>query len=57
MANETIHEFSTPSAANGAIGPSIINADTYFELKPALIMMVQDNPFHGLDHEDANVHL
>jgi hypothetical protein len=57
MANETIHEFSTPSAANGTIGPSIINADTYFELKPALIMMVQDNPFHGLDHEDANVHL
>ena len=57
MANRTIREFSAPLAANIAIGPNVINADTHFELKPALIMMVQASPFCGKAHEDANVHL
>ena len=57
MANRTIHEFFAPSAANVAIGPNTINADTHFELKPALIMMVQASPFCGKAHEDANAHL
>ena len=57
MANRTIREFSAPSAANVATGPDIINADTHFELKPALTMMVQASPFYGKAHEDANVHL
>ena len=57
MANKTIREFSTPSVANVAIGPNVINADTHFELKPALITMVQASPFCGKAHEDANAHL
>jgi hypothetical protein len=57
MANKTIHEFSAPSAANVATGPNVINVDTHFELKPALIMMVQASPFCGKAHEDANAYL
>ena len=57
MANKTIREFSTPLAANVAIGPNVINADTHFELTPALIAMVQASPFCGKAHEDANAHL
>ena len=57
MANTTIHEFSTPSTANVAIGPNVINANTHFELKPTLIMMVQASPFYGKAHKDANMHL
>ena len=37
--------------------PIVINADTHFELKPALIMMVQASPFCGKTHEEANAHL
>ena len=33
-----------------------INANN-FELKPALINMVQQNQYGGLPHEDLNVHL
>jgi hypothetical protein len=57
MANKTICEFSAPSPANIATGPNVINADTHFELKPALIKMVQASPFFGKAHEDANAHL
>ena len=57
MANKTIREFPTPSAANVATGPNVINADTHFELKPALITMVQASPFCSKAHEDANAHL
>ena len=57
MANKTIHEFSAPSAANVSTGPNVINADTHFKLKPALITMVQASPFCGKAHEDANEHL
>ena len=57
MANRTIREFFAPSAANVATGPDVINADTHFELKPALITMVQASPFCGKAHKDANAHL
>ena len=57
MANKTIHEFSASSAANVATGPNVINADTHFELKPALITMVLASPFCGKANEDANAHL
>ncbi|MVG17109.1 hypothetical protein EF849_22015, partial [Aeromonas jandaei] len=57
MANKTIREFSTPSAANVAIAPDVIDANLNFELKPALITMVQASPFCGKAHEDANAHL
>jgi hypothetical protein len=55
MANRTICEFFAPSATNVATGP--INADTHFELKPALITMVQASPFCAKAYEDANAHL
>ena len=57
MANRTIHRFSAPSAANVATSPDVINADTHFELKPALITIVQASPFCGKAQEDANAHL
>ena len=57
MANKTIREFSAPSAANIATCPNVFNADTHFELKTALIMMVQASPFCGKAHEDANTNL
>ena len=57
MANRSIHDFSTPLAAKVATSPNIINADTHFELKPALITMVRASPFCGKAHEDANAHL
>ena len=55
MGDKSIHDFSAPSAANVAIGPNVINGDANFELKPALITMVQASPFCGKAHEDANV--
>ena len=57
MANRTNREFSATLAANLATGPDVINADTHFELKPALITMVQASPFCGKAYEDANAHL
>ena len=40
MGDKSVHVFSTPSAANVATGPNVINGDTNFELKPVLITMV-----------------
>jgi hypothetical protein len=57
MVDKSIHDFSTPSAANVAIEPNVINGDANFELKLALIMMVQGSLFCGKAHEDANAHL
>jgi hypothetical protein len=45
------------STANVATKPNVINGDANFDLKPALIMMVQASPFCGKAHEDANAHL
>ena len=52
MANRNIHEFFAPLVANVATGSDIINVDTHFELKPALIMMVQASPFYGCLHQN-----
>jgi hypothetical protein len=57
MVDKSIHDFSTPSAANVAIEPNVINGDANFELKLALITMVQGSLFCGKAHEDANAHL
>jgi hypothetical protein len=57
MADKSSRDFSAPSAANVAIEPNVINGDANFELKPALITMVQASPFCGKAHEDANAHL
>ena len=57
MGDKSIHDFSTPSAANVATRPNVINGDANFELKPALITMVQASSFCGKALEDANAHL
>ena len=57
MANRTLHEFSAPTTANIRTGPTVNVGDNGFELKPALINMVQANQFCGKAHEDASAHL
>jgi hypothetical protein len=52
-----INDFSTPSSANVRTGPETNIGDGSFELKPALINMVQRSPFCGKASEDANAHL
>ena len=43
--------------ANIRTGPAINVRDNGFELKPALINMVQASQFYGKAHEDASAHL
>jgi hypothetical protein len=43
MAGKTLHEFSAPTTANIWTGPIVIVGEDGFELKPALINMVQAN--------------
>ena len=50
-------EFSVPSTANVATGPSVNVGDVNFELKSCLINMVQTSSFCGMPNEDANAHL
>jgi len=57
MANKTLREYSAPTTANIRTGPTVDVGDKAFELKPALINMVQSNQFCGKAHEDANAHL
>jgi hypothetical protein len=57
MAEMTIREFSAPSNTIVPTIPTTTAGDGNFELKPALINMVQENPFSGKPNEDANAHL
>jgi hypothetical protein len=57
MAERMIREFSAPSNTNVPTGPATTVGDGNFELKLALINMVQANPFSGKPNEDANSHL
>ena len=57
MANRTLCEFSVPTTANIRNGPTVNVGDNGFELKPALINMVQESQFCGKTHEDASAHL
>src|SRR6185437_9820765 len=57
MAEETLRDFSVPSAANVATRPNVDVGDVNFELKSSLINMVQASPFCGKPNEDANAHL
>ena len=57
MGDKSIRDFSAPSATNVATRPNVINGDTNFEFKLALITMVHASLFCGKAHEDANVHL
>jgi hypothetical protein len=56
MAGKTLHEFSAPTTANIQTGPTVNEGEDGFELKPALINMVQANQFCGKAHEDASAH-
>ena len=57
MVDRTLHEFSAPTIANIHTGPTVNVGDNGFELKPALINMVQANQFCGKAHEDVSAHL
>jgi hypothetical protein len=56
-ARRCINNFSAPSSANVRTGPKMNIEDDNFELKPALINMVQQRPFCGKASEDVNAHL
>ena len=57
MANKTLREFSAPITANIRTGLTINVGDNGYELKPALINMMQASQFCGKAHEDASAHL
>jgi hypothetical protein len=57
MAGKTVHEFSALTTANIWTRPIVNVGEDGFELKPALINMVQANQFCGKAHEDASAHL
>jgi hypothetical protein len=57
MADKTLHEFYAPTTANICTRQAINIADNTFELKPALINMVQASQFCEKAHEDASAHL
>jgi hypothetical protein len=57
MANKTLHEFSAPTTTNIRTGPPTNVRENGFELKPALINMVQASQFYGKAHEDASAYL
>ena len=57
MADKTLHEFSAPTIANIRTGPTVNIGDNVFELKPALINMVQASQFCGNAHKDASAYL
>jgi hypothetical protein len=56
-ARRCINDFSAPSSANVRTGAKTNIGDGSFELKLALINMVQESPFCGKASEDANAHL
>ena len=57
MADKTLCEFSAPTTANIRTGPTVNVGYNGFELKLALINMVQASQFCGKAHEDASAHL
>jgi hypothetical protein len=57
MADKTLCEFSAPTMANIHTTPAINVRGNGFELKPALINMVQASQFCGKAHEDGSAHL
>jgi hypothetical protein len=56
-ARKCTNDFSALSSANIRIGLEMNVGDGNFELKPALINMVQQSPFCGKASEDASAHL
>ena len=56
VADKTLREFSAPTTINLRTGPVINIGDNAFELKPALISMVQASQFCEKAYEDASAH-
>jgi hypothetical protein len=56
-ARRCVNDFSATSSANVRTAPETDIRDDSFELKPALINMVQQSPFCGKASKDANAHL
>jgi hypothetical protein len=56
-ARRCINDLSAPSNTNVRTGSKMNIRDGSFELKPALINMVQQSPYYGKASEDANAHL
>jgi hypothetical protein len=56
MANKSLREFSAATTYNIYTGPAE-DIDRPFELKPALINMVQVSQFSRKAHEDASAYL
>jgi len=54
MVDKTLRQFSTPTTANIRTGPTVNTGENGFELKLALITMVQASQFYGKGHEDAS---
>jgi hypothetical protein len=57
MVDKTLREFSAPTTSNIRTRPTVNVGDNGFELKLALINMVQASQFCGKAHEDASAHL
>jgi hypothetical protein len=57
VVNKTLHEFSALTTENIRTRPQVNVREDGFELKPALITMVQASQFCGKAHEDASAHL
>jgi hypothetical protein len=57
MANKTLREFSPPIIENIHTGPQVNIGEDGFELKLALITMVQASQFCGKAYEDASAYL
>jgi hypothetical protein len=57
MANKTLCEFSAPTTTNIRTGLAVNVGEEGFELKPALINMVQTNQFCGKAYEDVSAYL
>jgi len=57
MAEKILREFSAPTTANIRTGPAVNTVENGFELKPALVTMVQASQFCGKAHEDASAHI
>jgi hypothetical protein len=54
---KTLRDYSTHAVANVSVGPAVNMGARNFELRTALITMVQANQFSGLPNKDASAHL
>jgi hypothetical protein len=57
MAQKSLREFSALTTTNIHTGLEVNIGDNGFELKPALITMMQANQFCGKAYKDASAHL